>query len=91
MFMRLSLTLIPLDLVLQKTSAYAHLDDSMRHNLYEIYVDYFFRRQEDMWAAKAKEKLPIMKVRRECIIRAEWMSDPSKHCMVLHWKLPRQP
>jgi len=43
-----------------KTTSYYELDAGFKPALERIYIDYFFRRQEEMWAQTALERLPIM-------------------------------
>ena len=37
------------------------LDQAVQHQLKELYVDYFFRRQDDFWKKEALNKLPALK------------------------------
>jgi len=46
---------------IDKTSAYRGLDAATQTQLWDLYVDYFFRRQEDLWRKEAMEKLPQLK------------------------------
>lgn len=46
---------------MEQTSAYRSLDDATRGRLWELYVDYFFRRQEGCWAQQAMQTLPPLK------------------------------
>ncbi|HZR19929.1 MAG TPA: 4-alpha-glucanotransferase [Verrucomicrobiae bacterium] len=43
------------------TSSFKHLDPRTRQQLQELYVDYFFRRQDAFWMKEAMEKLPTLK------------------------------
>lgn len=45
---------------LHKTDSYKYLSDFERVQLYSIYLDYFFKRQDQMWYKSAMEKLPII-------------------------------
>ncbi len=45
---------------IQKTSSYQNLSDWEKNAVNELYVDYFFKRQDGMWAEKAMEKLPVI-------------------------------
>ncbi|MEC5157769.1 4-alpha-glucanotransferase [Chryseobacterium sp. MP_3.2] len=45
---------------IQKTSSYQNLSDWEKIAVNELYVDYFFKRQDGMWAEKAMEKLPVI-------------------------------
>lgn len=46
---------------LHQTYSYRNLDDHSRHLLWELYVEYFFRRNEHLWREKAMVKLPALK------------------------------
>lgn len=46
---------------LQSTRSFQELDDDTRRRVDELYVDYFFRRQEAYWQARGYEKLPAMR------------------------------
>ncbi len=46
---------------MQATYTYRDLGDDVRWRVEELYVDYFFRRQEDFWQARGYEKLPAMR------------------------------
>jgi len=43
------------------TRSYQELDNHAKHVINEIYLDYFYRRNEDFWRGKAMEKLPVLK------------------------------
>jgi 4-alpha-glucanotransferase len=46
---------------IENTAAFKGLDQSVQHQLKELYVDYFFRRQDDFWKKEALNKLPALK------------------------------
>lgn len=46
---------------LHLTRSYQELDARSRQIIDEIYLDYFYRRNEEFWKAKAMEKLPVLK------------------------------
>jgi 4-alpha-glucanotransferase len=46
---------------IQTTSSFQNLDPQTRAQLEELYVDYFFRRQEEFWKQQALQKLPALK------------------------------
>ncbi len=46
---------------MQQTTSYQLLDAHTQWQLNELYVNYFFRRQDDFWKEKALQKLPAMK------------------------------
>jgi len=43
------------------TRSYQELDNHAKHVINEIYLDYFYRRNEEFWKGKAMEKLPVLK------------------------------
>ncbi|UFH31050.1 4-alpha-glucanotransferase [Chryseobacterium sp. C-71] len=43
-----------------KTESYQYLSDWEKKAIYELYQDYFFKRQDFMWKEKAMEKLPVI-------------------------------
>ena len=45
---------------INKTESYKFLPISVQNELYAIYLDYFFKRQDEMWAKSAMEKLPMI-------------------------------
>jgi 4-alpha-glucanotransferase len=42
------------------TDSYKYLSDWEKKSIYDLYHDYFFRRQDYLWYQKAMEKLPVM-------------------------------
>ena len=45
---------------IDKTDSYKYLNDDEKRRLSELYVDYFFKRQDGLWYQKAMEKLPVI-------------------------------
>jgi len=45
---------------MQKTSSFQELEPGFKFTLERLYVDYFYRRQESLWARVGMERLPIM-------------------------------
>src|SRR5258707_12529471 len=43
------------------TSSFKALDPRTQTQLMELYIDYFFRRQDDFWRKEGMEKLPALK------------------------------
>ncbi|MEJ0089504.1 MAG: 4-alpha-glucanotransferase [Limisphaerales bacterium] len=48
-------------LAMENTLSFKNLDPQTRVKLKELYVDYFFRRQDDFWMQEALQKLPALK------------------------------
>ena len=53
------------------TDSFKSLDDDLQQGLRELYVDYFYRRQEAFWEAKALEKLPAMRAASDMLLCGE--------------------
>jgi 4-alpha-glucanotransferase len=53
------------------TISFAHLEDHLKHPLWELYVDYFFKRQDAIWKVEAMEKLPALKLATDMLICGE--------------------
>ena len=54
-----------------KTDAYRELDDWTRSRLDELYIDYFYRRHEDLWRNEGFRRLPAVKTATEMLICGE--------------------
>jgi len=46
---------------IESTSSFRYLDQHTQQQLKDLYVDYFFRRQDDFWMKEAMKKLPALK------------------------------
>jgi 4-alpha-glucanotransferase len=56
---------------MDQTTSFRHLDGDTRGKLYDLYIDYFFRRQDDFWGREAMEKLPALKRSTNMLICGE--------------------
>lgn len=56
---------------IEKTTSFQHLPDGIKPALKALYVDYFYRRQDDFWQREAMEKLPALKAATEMLICGE--------------------
>ncbi len=56
---------------IEGTSSFQHLDHPTQQALKEIYVDYFFKRQDDAWEKEAMKKLPMLKLSTQMLICGE--------------------
>ena len=56
---------------LNTTLSYEMLDDHSKHQLYLLYVDYFYNRQEHFWEEKGYRKLPAIKRATNMLICGE--------------------
>jgi 4-alpha-glucanotransferase len=53
------------------TSSYHHLDDATKGKLWELYINYFYRRQDEFWKKEAMKKLPALKDATEMLVCGE--------------------
>jgi 4-alpha-glucanotransferase len=56
---------------MEDTDSFKSLDREMQGRLRELYVDYFFRRQESFWEEQAMEKLPAMRGASDMLLCGE--------------------
>ncbi|AZQ62205.1 4-alpha-glucanotransferase [Flammeovirga pectinis] len=56
---------------MDKSRTFNELDAGAKYHFWELYVDYFFKRQEDLWSAQAMEKLPAIKEATNMLICGE--------------------
>lgn len=56
---------------MENTSSFQSLDDQLKTKLRELYIDYFFYRQDDFWKAEALKKLPSLKRATKMLICGE--------------------
>lgn len=56
---------------LNKTYSFQQLDYGQQNKLQDLYIDYFYRRQEDFWRAQAMQKLPALKAATDMLICGE--------------------
>jgi len=56
---------------IEHTSSFQHLDDSLKYKLKQLYIDYFYRRQDTFWKEEAMRKLPALKEATEMLICGE--------------------
>ncbi|MDE3212963.1 MAG: 4-alpha-glucanotransferase [Bacteroidota bacterium] len=53
------------------TSSFQWLDDTTKNRLYQLYVHYFYRRQDDFWKREALNKLPGLKMSTNMLVCGE--------------------
>jgi len=56
---------------MEQTSSFKHLPADTQGRLRDLYVDYFFRRQDDFWKREAMGKLPALKRVTDMLICGE--------------------
>lgn len=83
---------------MQHTLSYQFLDDENKRKLYDLYVDYFFRRQDDFWKKEALNKLPALKRSTNMLICGEDLGlvpscvpDVMKQLGILSLEIQRMP
>ncbi|MCW3118554.1 MAG: 4-alpha-glucanotransferase [Chitinophagaceae bacterium] len=58
-------------IAMEQTFSFKWLDDETRYKLKELYVNYFYRRQDDFWKKEALHKLPQLKSSTNMLICGE--------------------
>lgn len=56
---------------MEKTASFRYLPDEAKEPIKALYVNYFFRRQDDFWQREAMEKLPALKRATNMLICGE--------------------
>ncbi|HEX4959118.1 MAG TPA: 4-alpha-glucanotransferase, partial [Lacibacter sp.] len=56
---------------MMSTLSFKYLDDATKRNLEDLYVNYFFRRQDEFWRKQAMDKLPQLKRSTNMLICGE--------------------
>ncbi|HWR33427.1 MAG TPA: 4-alpha-glucanotransferase, partial [Chitinophagaceae bacterium] len=56
---------------MEKTSSFRHLEPPVQEKLKELYIDYFYRRQDDFWRKEAMHKLPQLKAATNMLVCGE--------------------
>lgn len=56
---------------INKTDSFKYLPDWEKNALYNLYIDYFFKRQDGLWYQKAMEKLPMLLSATDMLICGE--------------------
>ena len=56
---------------IDKTASFHNLPQWEQHAVYDLYVDYFFKRQDGLWYEMAMEKLPVILNATEMLICGE--------------------
>lgn len=55
----------------EKTSSFRQLETEIQEKLKELYIDYFYRRQDDFWYKEAMHKLPQLKAATNMLVCGE--------------------
>lgn len=56
---------------MDQTPSYHQLPDELKGALHDLYIDYFFRRQDQFWMQEALQKLPALKRETNMLICGE--------------------
>jgi len=56
---------------MENTSSFQHLDDGTKWKLKELYINYFYHRQDAFWKQEAMKKLPALKEATNMLICGE--------------------
>jgi 4-alpha-glucanotransferase len=56
---------------IEHTTSYQYLDASTKAKLYDLYINYFYHRQDEFWKIEAMKKLPALKDATEMLICGE--------------------
>lgn len=56
---------------IEKTTSFQHLPDEVKEPLKNLYINYFYRRQDEFWKKEALEKLPDLKRSTNMLICGE--------------------
>lgn len=83
---------------MEQTASFRHLPEHVKNNLRELYVDYFFRRQDEFWRKEAMKKLPALKRSTDMLICGEDLGlvpacvpDVMKQLGILSLEIQRMP
>ena len=83
---------------MKSTFSFRYLDEHSQENLKELYVDYFFKRQDEYWRKEAMQKLPALKRASEMLICGEDLGlvpacvpDVMKQLGILSLEIQRMP
>ena len=56
---------------IESTSSFQHLEEATKQKLRELYLDYFYHRQDEFWKHEALKKLPALKEATHMLICGE--------------------
>jgi 4-alpha-glucanotransferase len=83
---------------MEKTESFRHLELQVQEKLKEIYINYFFKRQDDFWHKEAMHKLPQLKASTNMLICGEDLGmvpdcvpDSMKQLGILSLEIQRMP
>jgi 4-alpha-glucanotransferase len=56
---------------IDQTSSFQHLDNATKAKVWDLYINYFYQRQDQFWKKEAMKKLPALKDATEMLICGE--------------------
>ncbi len=56
---------------IETTTSFQHLEDAVKHKVKELYINYFYQRQDEFWKKEALRKLPALKEATNMLICGE--------------------
>ncbi|MES1226151.1 MAG: 4-alpha-glucanotransferase, partial [Bacteroidota bacterium] len=85
-------------IAMEQTSSFRRLDEDTKYKLRDLYLNYFFRRQDDHWQKEAMHKLPALKASTNMLICGEDLGmvphcvpDVMKQLGILSLEIQRMP
>ena len=85
-------------IAMQKTTSFHHLDKHTQSQLQELYINYFFKRQDEFWKKEGMKKLPCLKRSTNMLICGEDLGmvpecvpDVMKQLAILSLEIQRMP
>jgi 4-alpha-glucanotransferase len=83
---------------MESTISFRHLEEMTKQKLHDLYVDYFYHRQDDFWKKEAMHKLPYLKRATNMLICGEDLGmvphcvpDVMKQLGILSLEIQRMP
>jgi 4-alpha-glucanotransferase len=83
---------------MDKTFSFRYLDTNTQQKLRDLYIDYFFRRQDEFWKQEAMHKLPYLKTATNMLVCGEDLGmvphcvpDVMKQLGILSLEIQRMP
>jgi 4-alpha-glucanotransferase len=83
---------------MEKTSSYKHLIPHVQEKLKGLYINYFYKRQDDFWYKEAMHKLPMLKAATNMLVCGEDLGmvphcvpDVMKQLGILSLEIQRMP
>ena len=58
-------------IAMENSSSFHHLDEHSKTELKELYINYFYYRQEELWKKEALNKLPVLKHQTNMLVCGE--------------------